>query len=189
MDFSRNEAETIIGAAATADARDKERLTQAEVEAAAADVGIPREKIREAVDAECAERAASAERSAGIRRRVRTVAKAAAGLLVLWTMCVFFAGVSLTSQQSIAASNREAVELAFQNRAMTTTALAEATTPGERSAAVYRLERRVYIAKHDYDVVASAYNSNASSLFGRGAVFFTRLPAKLPSATEIWSRR
>jgi hypothetical protein len=190
MEFNRKDAERIIGTAATEDAAVRERLTQSEIEDAAADVGIPRDAVRTVIAAETEASQRAAERRERIKRSTqKTFAAcffAVAFALSFYWLGIGFAASGLTNNHNAVEAARANVNLALDNRAMLPNSLATATNDAERATVIERAERRVYVAKRDYDTAARTYNDRASGWFARRVLRESALPQHEPFAATVW---
>ena len=190
MEFNRKDAERIIGTAATEDAAVRERLTQSEIEDAAADVGIPRDAVRTVIAAETEASQRAAERSARVKRAVErwftTCVAAVILVTAIYALGIGFAASALTNNHNAVEAARANVNLALDNRATLEHSLATATNDAERATVIERAERRVYVAKRDYDTAARAYNDRASGWFARRVLRESALPQHEPFAATLW---
>ena len=190
MEFNRKDAERIIGTAATEDAAVRERLTQSEIEDAAADVGIPRDAVRTVIAAETEASQRAAERSARVKRAVErwftTCVAAVILVTAIYALGIGFAASGLTNGHNAVEAARANVNLALDNRATLEHSLATATNDAERATVIERAERRVYVAKRDYDTAVRTYNDRASGWFARRVLAESALPAHEPFAATIW---
>ncbi len=190
MKFTRPDAERIIGTAAREDAAQRDKLTQGEIEDAAADVGIPRDAVRTVIAAETEASQRAAERSARVKRAVeRWFTKCVVAVILvtaIYALGIGSAASGLTNNHNAVEAARANVNLALDNRAMLPNSLATATNDAERATVIERAERRIYVAKRDYDTAVRTYNDCASGWFARRVLAESALPAHEPYAATAW---
>lgn len=190
MEFTRPDAERIIGTAAREDAASRERLTQAELEEAAEGVGIPRDAVRSVIATETDATQRAEERLArvkrGIERWFTTCVVAVILVTTIYALGIGFAASGLTRDHNAVDAAKANVNLALDNRAMLTTSLATATNDAERATVIERAERRIYVAKRDYDAAVRTYNERATGWFSRRVLTESALPQHEPFAATAW---
>lgn len=190
MKFTRPDAERILGTAAREDAAQRDKLTQGEIEDAAADVGIPRDAVRTVIAAETEALQRAAERSTRVQRDIErwftTCVAAVILVTAIYAIGIGSAASGLTYDHNAVEAARANVNLALDNRAMLPNSLATATNDGERATVIERAERRIYVAKRDYDTAARAYNDRATGWFARRVLTESALPQHEPFAATLW---
>ncbi len=199
-EYDRDHAGRIIGAAAKDADAASERLTQAEVEDAAEGVGIPREAVRGVIAREDeAEHLASERRiarSLATRDASRVAARGMAWVTYTALLLVFVYVVAVGRASSVLANDhthvvaaRQTVELAQENLRTLPASLATAQNDGERATVIERANRRVYVAKRDYDAAVLTYNAGTTGWVARRALRRLSLPATEPYAHDVWRIR
>lgn len=190
MQYTRDAAEKIIGEAAKSDAEARERLTQAEIEDAAAGVGIGRDAVRSVIARETELTAQSEARHRAIVARLRAVALVVLGCVAVSAFCgltlAWWSYRDVSTAHSRVEAARHNVTLALDNRALVSHALDTAINDGERATVLERAERRISVAKRDYNASVTAYNSTTTGWFGSRARLSANMPAAEPYADNVW---
>lgn len=190
MQYTRDAAEKIIGDAAKADSEARERLTQAEIEDAAAGVGIGRDAVRSVIARETELTAQSEARHRAIVARLRAVALVVLGCVAVSAFCgltlAWWSYRDVSTAHSRVEAARHNVTLALDNRSLVSRALDTAINVGERATVLERAERRISVAKRDYNNAVEAYNSTTTGWFGSRARRSANLPAAEPYADNVW---
>ncbi len=190
MQYTRDVAEKIIGDAAKADAEARERLTQSEIEDAAADVGIGRDAVRTVIARETEATERNEQRRRELMSRLRSaffaVAAGAAFVAFVGVMVSWLAYRDAMLLHSRVEAERHNVVLAFDNRTLVARALDTAINDGERATVLERAERRISVAKRDYNDAVTTYNSVMTGWFARRVVRNGSLPGSEPYADAVW---
>lgn len=183
--FDRQTAESIFGGALRQQHQNQDLFTREELYAAGLDVGL----TPEAVDAQirAREEQAKALADARIARRRRTVIALEVGAIGLLLLGILYAGATLSASETLThdlarvQAEREHVEETIRaHRSVPATGV-----PEVQARALLSAERRMRIAREDYDHAVTEYNEAASSFVAKHLLNGFPL---MPYARDVWDR-
>lgn len=196
--LTETEATAIVNEAIDLDGQSEAPLTVADLEDRVEALGVPRSRVQEVLlsrarkdkEAEGRVRASAAlwaERRAAAGRYVRRGVGLSAVVWGLFVMVEVLAAVTMGDNLTRVGAAQEKVYAAM-GRQQTTLLLVQGFTHRDRDAEVESAAYNVNLAKNQYDVIVTEYNSFASGFLGRNLVrvFPRSFPARRPLARDIW---
>jgi hypothetical protein len=178
------DVDDIIGLASELEARDAERLSEAQVREVAAELGVAERHVGPAI-AELARRRAEAEAARVQRAKTRRAALLAGGaavaLLIIWGLTV---NASLGAEVATVAQLRAQIANVEDRQRETRAQWDTQPNSPARSAELSGAQNRVHIERRRHDEAAAAYNGRVAAFPGRLWAALFGHPARVPLSTD-----
>lgn len=179
------DVDDVIGLAAEMQDLDRDRLSVEDLESVAAEVDIPANYVRPAVEELRRRRAALLEAEAKKLRRRRTIWLTAAGValaLVVWAVA---GQASLSGKRADVEAQAAQVRNVLDYRARVLATWERAPESRERTAAMAGADTRVNRERQRYDEAVRAYNAAAGAFPGSLWAGLFGLPAALDTSDRV----
>ena len=162
-EIERTDISEIIEMASMRLAEDQDRLTEAQVDEIAAELGIPREYVDDAQAALQAQRRAEAAEEVKERKFRKELTWVAIGAVILCGLAAVFGYNGLSDAQALVERQHAQLINVTERQVATKARLAEQPHSNSKAAELAGAENRVRIERTRYDEYATSYNQRSSS--------------------------